>query len=118
MKKTSKPMQKNPALQSILNHLAGETVQAGEMDLWPSIRQRLAESTRSQAKETPMQTPLKNGPRLRLLGAAASLIVVLALLFATPQGQALAQRKTLKVILNLQGLFLSLGHKKLGDTTR
>jgi hypothetical protein len=91
MKKTSKPMQKNPALQSILSHLAAETVRPGDLDLWPSIRQRLAESTRSQAKETPMNTPHKNGLRLRLVGAAASLVLVLALLFATPQGQALAQ---------------------------
>ncbi len=45
MKDKDKPMgNKNPAIQSMLEHLARETIQPEKMDLWPAVRAKLATS--------------------------------------------------------------------------
>jgi hypothetical protein len=53
MKDNNKPIgNKNPIIQSMLEHLAKETIHPEKMDLWPAVRVELATSkTLSQSKE-------------------------------------------------------------------
>jgi hypothetical protein len=57
MKDNNKPTgSKNPAIQSMLEHLAKETIHPEKMDLWPAVRAELAASkTLLQSKELLMK---------------------------------------------------------------
>src|ERR1043165_352681 len=73
MKDNNKPIgNKNPAIQSILEHLAKETLQPEKIDLWPAVRASLAVSkTLSLPKEISMKK--------RILFSAMGIAMVLAL---------------------------------------
>jgi hypothetical protein len=77
-------------LKRVLDQLAGGLT---DVDLWPAVRARLETSKRySHQGDLTMNTKLTSGRRLRLASAIfLPLLVVAALLFATPQGRALAQ---------------------------
>ena len=83
--------QKNSILQSMLLHLAEEAAPPREIDLWPTVRARLAQSkTCARYKEPSMKTNFARSRRVYL--AAALLFLLAVLLFvATPQGKAFAQ---------------------------
>jgi hypothetical protein len=89
----SKPMKPNPTFHSILNHLAEQAVLPDRVDLWPSIQVRLAASSNfSHARKPFMNINQFQDRRFRLVAITALIgLIVLGLLFATPQGQALAQ---------------------------
>jgi hypothetical protein len=79
-------------LTRVINNLAESLVPA-EIDLWPTIRERLETSKHFSALRE-----LSKGPRLyrnrslRLVSALLMVLVVaIILLFATPQGRALSQ---------------------------
>lgn len=76
----------------MLTHLAQDAALPSEIDLWPTIRARLAAGkTFSQAKEPEMKSSTSNSKRFRaaFIGAI-TLLLALSLFFALPQGRAWA----------------------------
>ena len=85
-------MKKNSILQSMLIHLAQDAVLPSEIDLWPTIRARLAEGkTFSQTEEPEMKASTIHLKRYRaaLIGAL-TLLLALGMIFILPQGRAWA----------------------------
>lgn len=85
-------MNKNATLQSILSHLAQNAALPSEIDLWPTIRARLAAGkTFSQAKEPEMKAKHSNfQPNRAVFIGALTLLLALGLIFVLPQGRAWA----------------------------
>jgi len=74
--KTKHTKDKNPVIQSMLDHLAEETVNPKKVDLWPAIRSHLAASkTPSKHKEFSMNK------RIMLSASMAVLILALVTVF-------------------------------------
>jgi hypothetical protein len=74
--KTKHTKDKNPVIQSMLNHLAEETVSPEKIDLWADIRNHLAASkTQSKRKEFSMNK------RIMLSASTAVLILALVAVF-------------------------------------
>ncbi len=74
--KTKHTKDKNPVIQSMLNHLAEETDSPEKIDLWADIRNHLAASkTQSKHKEFSMNK------RIMLSASTAVLILALVAIF-------------------------------------
>jgi hypothetical protein len=80
---------KNDNLNSILNDLAEIAKPAVQIDLWPDLKKSLAAGAgpSKHGKSSMVQTPILR----RATFAALAVLVALAILLVTPQGQALAQ---------------------------
>ncbi len=85
-------MKKNPVLHSMLNHLAQKAALPGEIDLWPEIQVRLAAGKPfSQPRKPDMNhISAKNKRYWAAAFGALALVLAMALLFALPEGRALA----------------------------
>ncbi len=86
-------MKKNPALQSMLIHLAEEAALPNEIDLWPTIQVCLAEENIfSKQRKPEMNVNHTHKKRFRALAATMlTLLLVLGALFGLPQSRVWAQ---------------------------
>ncbi|PKN90685.1 MAG: hypothetical protein CVU44_22490 [Chloroflexi bacterium HGW-Chloroflexi-6] len=80
---------KNDNLNVILTDLAEHAKPAAQIDLWPTLKENLATSDGQPNKGKPIMNP--NPVLSRAALAALALILVFAILLASPQGQAFAQ---------------------------
>jgi hypothetical protein len=79
----------NDHLNSILSDLAENAKPAAQIDLWPGLKKSLAAS---DGQSKPGKSGIKRTPVFRRTAfAALAVLVAFAILFATPQGQAIAQ---------------------------
>ncbi len=77
-------------MQSMFKDLTEQKAPKETINLWPAIESRLQTSDLTQPKGTQMNTRQKLIPRLSA-GIALAVILIGALFFTTPQGQAMAQ---------------------------
>ena len=84
---------KNSQLQSTLAEIAEQAIPSTEIDLWTGMRRHLATSESNiQQGDASMKTNFFRTPTLRRAALILAAVTVgLAILFATPQGQAFAQ---------------------------
>ncbi len=84
----------NSAPQSILLHIAAEDIPAGEIDLWPGLREDLVRSKPfNQRGNSSMSTKMNTAKRFQLaLGAGLVTIFAVAFLLFTNPGKAFAQQ--------------------------